>query len=113
MTLKTVSSELSTILMDDRAQPEFRSLAKYTAVLIAVVALFSIGFHWIMAWEGQKHSWITSVYWTLTVMSTLGFGDITFASDLGRGFSIVVLLTGMVLLLIVMPFVFIRFFYSM
>ena len=112
MALKTLSSELSTILTDEQARPEFRSLAKYVAVLIAVVALFSIGFHVIMAWEGQSHSWITSVYWTLTVMSTLGFGDITFASDLGRGFSILVLLTGMVLLLIVMPFVFIRFFYA-
>ena len=45
-------------------------------------------------------------------MSTLGFGDITFHSDVGRGFSILVLLTGMVLLLVVLPFVFIRFFYA-
>lgn len=112
MALKTVSSELTTILTDQHARLEPRSLAKYVAVLIAVVALFSVGFHHIMVWEGQSHSWMTSVYWTLTVMSTLGFGDITFASDLGRGFSIVVLSTGMVLLLIVMPFVFIRFLYA-
>ena len=42
--------------------------------------------------EGQAHSWLTGLYWTLTVMSTLGFGDITFHSDLGRAFSIVVLM---------------------
>jgi transaldolase / glucose-6-phosphate isomerase len=36
--------------------------------------------------EGREHSWITGVYWTLTVMSTLGFGDITFETDLGRLF---------------------------
>ena len=112
MPLKTISSELTTILTDEHTRPEYRSLAKYVAFLIAVVALFSLAFHQIMAWEGRSHSWITSVYWTFTVMSTLGFGDITFASDLGRGFSVVVLLTGMVLLLIVMPFVFIRFFYA-
>jgi voltage-gated potassium channel len=46
------------------------------------------------------------------VMSTLGFGDITFTSDIGRVFSIVVLLSGIVLLLIVLPFTFIRFFYA-
>jgi spermidine/putrescine transport system permease protein len=54
--------------------------------------------------EGQDHSWLTGVYWTLTVMSTLGFGDITFTSDLGRLFSIVVLLSGIFMLLIVLPF---------
>ena len=55
---------------------------------------------------------MTGFYWTLTVMSTLGFGDITFESDLGRLFSIVVLVTGIVLLLIVLPFAFIQFFYA-
>src|SRR5690606_23105550 len=46
------------------------------------------------------------------VMSTLGFGDITFTSDLGRAFSIVVLLSGMIFLLILLPFTFIEFFYA-
>lgn len=45
-------------------------------------------------------------------MSTLGFGDITFTSDLGRAFSVFVLLTGMVSLLILLPFTFIEFFYA-
>ena len=44
-------------------------------------------------------------------MSTLGFGDITFESDIGRAFSILVLLSGIVMLLIVLPFAFIRHFY--
>jgi hypothetical protein len=46
--------------------------------------------------EGRYHSWITGLYWTLPVMTTLGFGDITFASDIGRLFSIIVLLSGIV-----------------
>ena len=62
--------------------------------------------------EGQDHSWITGFYWTLTVMSTLGFGDITFQSDIGRLFSMIVLLTGILSLLIVLPFAFIRHFYA-
>jgi Trk K+ transport system NAD-binding subunit len=62
--------------------------------------------------EGEEHSWITGLYWTLTVMSTLGFGDITFQSDIGRAFSVLVLITGIVMLLIVLPFAFIRFFYA-
>jgi len=76
------------------------------------VAVYSVLFHWIMALEGRDHSWLTGLYWTLTVMTTLGFGDITFASDLGRVFSLLVLLSGVVLLLIVLPFTFIRLFFA-
>lgn len=45
-------------------------------------------------------------------MSTLGFGDITFTTDLGRAFSVIVLISGMVSLLILLPFTFIEFFYA-
>lgn len=62
--------------------------------------------------ENQNHSWVTGFYWTLTVMSTLGFGDITFHSDLGRFFSIIVLLSGVLFLLVLLPFTFIQFFYA-
>ncbi len=62
--------------------------------------------------EGQQHSWVTGFYWTLVTMSTLGFGDITFTSDLGRFFSMVVLGSGILVLLIMLPFTFIEFFYA-
>ena len=62
--------------------------------------------------EHERHSWVTGFYWTLVVMSTLGFGDITFTSDTGRIFSIVVLLSGVVFLLVMLPFLFIRLFYA-
>ncbi len=45
-------------------------------------------------------------------MSTLGFGDITFSGDLGRLFSILVLLSGIIFLLVMLPFTFIQFFYA-
>ena len=88
------------------------SLLRFLGFLAALVAVYSILFHFIMAWEGRQHSWVTGFYWTLTVMSTLGFGDITFASDLGRIFSSIVLLSGIVMLLVVFPFTFIEFFYA-
>src|SRR4028119_1039851 len=89
-----------------------RLLVKFLTVLLVMVLVFTIIFHLLMLREGNTYSWITGFYWTLTVMSTLGFGDITFHSDAGRFFSIVVLLSGMVLLLILFPFTFINFFYS-
>lgn len=89
-----------------------RLLVKFLILLGGLVMSFAVGFHLLMLYEGKEFSWFTGVYWALTVMSTLGFGDITFESDLGRFFSVVVLLTGMVFLLVLLPFTFIEFFYS-
>ncbi|MGI9579340.1 MAG: potassium channel family protein, partial [Microthrixaceae bacterium] len=77
--------------------------------LVAMVAIYSAIFHEIMETEGQRYSWPTAVYWTIVTMSTLGFGDITFTSDLGRLFSVVVLVTGAVFILVLIPFAFIQF----
>lgn len=87
-------------------------LFKYLAGFVGMVLAYSIVFHRLMSWEGQEHSWVTGVYWTLVTMSTLGFGDITFESDLGRLFSLLVLGSGMLWLLVLMPFTFIEFFYA-
>ncbi len=111
--MKFLASQLATFLSERQAQQNVRALLKYLAFLVAIILLYAVLFHVIKAnVEGERHSWVTGVYWTLTVMSTLGFGDITFQSDIGRVFSIVVLMSGIVLLLIVLPFVFIRHFYA-
>jgi Trk K+ transport system NAD-binding subunit len=110
--MKFLPSQLAYLVREPEMRRNIAALLKYLAVLAATVALFSVLFHVIMLAEDQRHSWLTGLYWTLTVMSTLGFGDITFRSDLGRAFSIVVLLSGIVMLLIVLPFAFIRFFYA-
>ena len=89
-----------------------RLLFVMLGIFAALVVAYSSIFHVLMAREGQSHSWPTSVYWTLVTMTTLGFGDITFTSDTGRLFSILVLLSGVVLLLVMLPFLFIRLFYA-
>ena len=110
--MKFVGSQLAYYLEDVDFKRNARTLLKYLAVLVVVIVIYSILFHVIMVnIEGQDHSWITGFYWTLTVMSTLGFGDITFQSDIGRLFSMLVLLSGIFMLLIVLPFAFIRYFY--
>jgi Trk K+ transport system NAD-binding subunit len=100
------------VLNQKEVRQNIGGLLSYLAVLLATIVVYSLLFHVIMLYEGQNHSFFTGLYWTLTVMSTLGFGDVTFESDLGRVFSIVVLLSGIVMLLIVLPFTFIRFFYA-
>lgn len=111
--MKFVSIQLSDLLSQQQTRRNLKALLKYGVFLVAVVLIYASLFCWIMmAVEKQEHSFITGVYWVLTVMSTLGFGDITFHSDIGRAFSIMVLMSGIVLLLIVLPFAFIRYFYA-
>ena len=110
--MKFVVSQLVYLLKQPFLRENLGKLMRLLIVLLTMIGGFSILFHILMEREGQDHSWLTGVYWTLTVMSTLGFGDITFTSDLGRFFSIVVLLSGIFMLLIVLPFAFIRFFYA-
>jgi Trk K+ transport system NAD-binding subunit len=111
--MKFITSQISYFLTEKDARQNIRALLKYLAFLAAVIAVYSVIFHLIMLHaESRYHSWITGIYWTLTVMTTLGFGDITFTSDIGRLFSIIVLLSGIILLLILLPFMFIRLFYA-
>jgi voltage-gated potassium channel len=111
--MKFLISQLTFLATDREQRANLRALFGYIAFLAALVTVFAVLFHVIkLNVEHEEHSWITGFYWTLVVMSTLGFGDVTFTSDIGRAFSIVVLLSGVVFLLVVLPFLFIRLFYA-
>ena len=110
--MKSFTSLFLHYLQHRASRRNLRVLGQLLLVLATLVTVYSIAFHYLMAWEGREYSWITGVYWTLTVMSTLGFGDITFHTDLGLLFSILVLLSGLVFMLILLPFTFIQFFYA-
>jgi len=110
--MKFLPSQLLYFFHDRRAQRNLHTLIRFILLLCFFIAMYSIFFHLLMEMEGQHHSWITGVYWTLTVMSTLGFGDITFTSDIGKIFSLCVLMSGIVFLLVMLPFTFIQFFYA-
>ena len=109
---KTITPQMTYLVRGRTNKQNLRLLFKLLLVLSVIVTVFSILFHILMLRENQTFSWITGFYWTLTVMSTLGFGDITFHTDLGRLFSICVLLTGTIFLLVLLPFTFIQFFYA-
>ena len=96
-------------LATPQARRSYRILGWMLGLLVVIVAGYSAIFHELMDREGQHHSWPTAVYWTLVTMSTLGFGDITFQSDLGRTFSVIVLLSGSAFILVLLPFTFIQF----
>ncbi|HRJ08269.1 MAG TPA: NAD-binding protein [Prosthecobacter sp.] len=110
--MKALLAVLNPVMENRTSRTNLRALANLILVLAGLVAVFSLLFHVLMVREGQEHSWITGLYWTLTVMTTLGFGDITFQGDLGRLFSVVVLCSGVVFMLVLLPFTFIEFFYA-
>ena len=110
--MKHVAILVTALLARGQQRANLRVLLALIGILSVIVILFSVIFHVIMAREGQEHSWVTGFYWSIVAMSTLGFGDVTFTSDLGRIFSVLVVATGTVLMLIILPFSFIQFFYA-
>ena len=110
--MKYLFPQLLYLVNNRSAQRNIKILIRFFIILIVLISLYSVLFHYLMTSEGQEHSWITGFYWTLTVMTTLGFGDITFNSDIGRIFSMFVLTSGVIFLLIMLPFTFIQFFYA-
>ena len=112
--MKFISSQMAFFLAEQSNQRNLKFMMRFIGMVLALIFLYSALFHFIMEMEGrgEQYSTLTGLYWTLTVMSTLGFGDITFHSDLGRIFSIVVILSGILLFMLVMPFLFIRFVYA-
>lgn len=110
--MKYIPAQLVYFLHHRTTQRNIILLLRFFLFLAVLIGIYSVIFHIIMLWEGRSYSWFTGVYWTLTVMSTLGFGDITFSTDLGLLFSTVVLISGVVFLLIMLPFTFVQFFYA-
>ena len=103
-------TDLLSLFKGKRGKDDFIVLIKLLFFIFLLIITFSVLFHVLMEnIEGKQHSWITGVYWTLTTMTTLGFGDITFNTDTGRVFTILVLVSGLVLLLIALPYTFINF----
>lgn len=98
-------------LTETKRQRNLVALAKLLVLFLLTVLIFTTLFKLIMLREGQSISWISSFYWVMVTMSTLGYGDITFTTDLGRLFSVVVLISGSVFMLALLPFMFIHFFY--
>lgn len=105
------SSKIDTIPKVKQRSSNTLILIRFLLFLFILIAGYSAIFHIIMIkYEGVTYSWVTGIYWVLTTMTTLGFGDITYHSDVGKVFSIIVLISGLILLLIVLPYTFISFF---
>lgn len=89
-----------------------RFLSWFTIILIVLSISYAALFHFFMYLEGREYSIVSGIYWTLVVMSTQGFGDIVFQDDAGKIFTMIVNLTGIIFMLVMLPFVIIEFVYN-
>ncbi len=82
-------------------------VSKYIEIGISLMLLYSLLFIYLMsAFEGREFSIITAFYWVISTMTTLGYGDIVFESDIGRAFSIIVQVSGvMIFFAIIFPLI--------
>ena len=110
--MKFLFTQLLYFFQHKTARRNLTTLWKFFGFLLLIICIYSVCFHLLMMYEDRYYTWITGFYWTMTVMSTLGFGDITFHSDVGRLFTMFVLISGVLFLLIILPFTFIQFFYA-
>ncbi len=110
--MKFLPSVLLALLANRGSRKNLAVLGQFCLTLLGVIILYAFLFQFLMHLENQKHSLMSAFYWVMTTMTTLGFGDITFKSDLGRFFSMLVMLTGVFMLLVMLPFTFIELLYA-
>ena len=102
--MKSIATELAYFLRG-KARQNLKLLIAYCAFLAGMILIYAFIFRFMMLHlEGREFSMIAGIYWTITVMTTLGFGDITFHTDLGYIFATLVTVSGVVFLLIILPF---------
>ncbi len=94
-----------------QARKNLKLLLGYLAFLALMILGYAYLFQFLM-WhlERRTYSLVAGIYWTITVMTTLGFGDITFHSDYGFLFATVVTISGVLFLLMLLPFVLVSLF---
>jgi hypothetical protein len=75
--MKLLPAEFVYLATEREVRRNLEARLRCLAFVTAIVAVYTVVFHWIR-WEveGIRHSWITGLYCTLTVMTTLGFGDV-------------------------------------
>jgi voltage-gated potassium channel len=68
----------------------FRKIIQWTAMLVALLVIGSLGFVWLEGWN-----FFDSLYMTVTTLTTVGYGEIHPLNQIGRIYNMVLILTGM------------------
>ncbi len=65
--MKALIAVISAFQANRSSRANLKMLLRLLAVMFFLIVGYSIMFHILMEQEDQKHSWITGLYWTLTV----------------------------------------------
>jgi voltage-gated potassium channel len=68
----------------------FRKIAQWSASLLALLLIGSLGFVWLEGWD-----FFDALYMTVTTLTTVGYGEIHPLDRIGRIYNMVLILTGM------------------
>ncbi|MDK2831072.1 MAG: voltage-gated potassium channel [Methanolobus sp.] len=73
-----------------------KTLLKSFLGALAIIVVYMIIFVEIMIYEGQTEyvNIYDAIYWVITTLTTVGYGDITMASPIGKLYAVFVQLTG-------------------
>ena len=113
--MKSISSIIYSVTGSETSgSRNISQLMKLIIIVMVFVLVSSSVFHLLMKSEGrsENYHWFDGFYWAMVTMSTLGYGEITFNEWPGKLFSIGVMLFGMLSMLVILPFAFIRFAYE-
>ncbi|MDW7726127.1 MAG: NAD-binding protein [Candidatus Methanoperedens sp.] len=76
-----------------------KSIFAYVSIFTFFVLIYSILFqHLMYTYENKDFSFVTSVYWVIVSMTTVGYGDIYFTTPIGQLFSALVALSGVMMI---------------
>jgi voltage-gated potassium channel Kch len=77
-------------LRDLLKKPRFRSILVWMAILLASGTIF---FSWVEGW-----SLLDSLYFSIVTLTTVGYGDLSPNTEIGKAFTILYIIFGMILI---------------
>jgi Trk K+ transport system NAD-binding subunit len=79
----------------------------YPAGILAIVLIYTLAYIWLVHgghFNVHDSDFLTALYWVVITMTTTGYGDIYPVTELGKMFSLLVVLTGLfILFAVVLP----------
>ena len=76
-----------------------KSIIAYISIFAFLVLIYSLMFDYIMLnYEDKNYDMVTAIYWVIISMTTVGYGDIYFKSSMGHLYTIVVVLSGVMMI---------------
>lgn len=84
-------------------------LRRYLVTFFITVVICSLLFHAFMGIEGRENPWYIGIYWTISTMTTLGLGDITFTQWPGQALTVITVISGLIMMLVLLPLLLIQF----